>query len=92
MIGWGKPNRAVPRVTISDVSTRSSTGTRIGDGEGGAVRAATSAGDLIVNPATQLPAAVTATTTRTRAIVEMRFLLIAVDFHTILSELVQQLV
>jgi hypothetical protein len=43
--GWGKPNRAVPRVTMSDDRTRFSTGTRIGDGCGGAVRAATSAGD-----------------------------------------------
>ena len=44
-IDWGKPKRAVPRVTMSDVSKRSSTGTRIGDGAGGAVRAAASAGD-----------------------------------------------
>jgi hypothetical protein len=44
-IDWGKLKRAVPRVTMSDVSVRSSTGTRIGDGSGGAVRAAASAGD-----------------------------------------------
>ena len=37
---WGKPKRAVPRVTMSEVRTRSSTGTRIGDACGGAVRAA----------------------------------------------------
>ena len=31
-IGCGNPNRAVPRVTRTERSTRSSTGTRIGDG------------------------------------------------------------
>jgi hypothetical protein len=44
-IDCGNPNRAVPRVTTAERSTRFSTGTRIGDGVGGAVRAAISAGD-----------------------------------------------
>jgi hypothetical protein len=61
---------------MSDVRTRSSTGTRIGEATGGAVRAATSAGDLIVDPATQLAPAVTTTRTRTKKIVDRRFLLI----------------
>ena len=55
--GWGSPKRAVPRVTMLELSTRSSTGTRIGEGVGGAVRAATSAGDSIREPASQPPTA-----------------------------------
>ena len=34
-IGCGSPKRTVPRVTTSELSTRDSTGTRIGDGSGG---------------------------------------------------------
>jgi hypothetical protein len=45
VIDRGNPNRAVPRVTMAELNTRFSTGTRIGDGVGGAVRAAISAGD-----------------------------------------------
>src|SRR5262247_499632 len=56
-IGCGNPKRAVPRVTTSELSTRDSTGTRIGDGSGGAVRAAISAGDWILEPAYQAPSA-----------------------------------
>jgi len=64
-IGWGNPNRAVPRVTMLELSTRSSTGTRIGDGVGGAARAATSAGDSIRKLATQPPTARRAANPRT---------------------------
>src|SRR5262245_4451336 len=56
-IGCGSPKRTVPRVTTSELSTRDSTGTRIGDGSGGAVRAAISAGDWILEPAYQAPSA-----------------------------------
>jgi hypothetical protein len=62
--GWGSPNRTVPRVMTSELRTRSSTGTRMGDGVGGAVRAAISAGDSIREPANQAPAAAAATTAR----------------------------
>jgi hypothetical protein len=44
-IGWGNPNRAVPRVTTIELRTRRSTGTSTGDGAGGAARAAASDGD-----------------------------------------------
>jgi hypothetical protein len=60
---------------MSDVRTRSSTGTSIGEAFGGAVRAATSAGDFILEPATQLAPAVRTTSARTRKIVVNRFLL-----------------
>src|SRR5690349_7394711 len=53
----GIPKRAVPRVMISELRTRSSTGTRMGEGAGGAVRAAASAGDWILLPAIQLTTA-----------------------------------
>ena len=58
-IGCGKPKRALPRVTMLDPNTRFSTGTRIGDGAGGAVRAAASAGDSMREPATQATIAAT---------------------------------
>lgn len=74
-IGWGDPNRAVPLVTISAVNTRSSTGTKIGEGVGGAVRAAASAGDWMVDPAIQLTAATSTTTARTEKSNKVRFLL-----------------
>ena len=41
----GEPKRAVPRVTMSVDSTRSSAGTRIGEAIGAAVRAAISPGE-----------------------------------------------
>src|ERR1044071_662365 len=63
----GNPKRAVPRVMISEVRTRSSTGTRMGEGVGGAVRAAASAGDWILLPTTQLPTASRTTATRESA-------------------------
>ncbi|ESQ14495.1 MAG: hypothetical protein N838_11385 [Thiohalocapsa sp. PB-PSB1] len=62
--GWGKPKRAVPRVMISVLSTRSSIGTKIGDGSGGAVRAAASAGDSIRLPANQPRTAMHTTTAK----------------------------
>jgi hypothetical protein len=65
-IRCGNPNRAVPRVTMLELSTRSSTGTRIGDGVGGAVRAATSAGDWINLAARKPPATAAATSARTQ--------------------------
>jgi hypothetical protein len=68
----GNPKRAVPRVMTSEVSTRSSTGTRIGEGEGGAVRAAASAGDWILLPAIQLTTA--SSTTRMRESASLYFL------------------
>src|SRR5215510_2396658 len=63
--GCGRPKRTVPRVTTSELNTRDSTGTRIGDGSGGAVRAAISAGDWIREPAYQAPSAVPPTTPNT---------------------------
>src|SRR5258706_16374428 len=63
-IGCGNPKRAVPRVTTSELNTRDSTGTRIGDGSCGAVRAATSAGDCILEPAYQAPLPMPQTTLR----------------------------
>src|SRR4051794_8747775 len=63
-IGCGRPKRTVPRVTTSELSTRDSTGTRIGDGSGGAVRAAISAGDWILEPMYQAPSAMPPTTPR----------------------------
>src|SRR5262245_9144482 len=63
-IGCGSPKRTVPRVTTSELNTRDSTGTRIGDGLGGAVRAATSAGDWILAPAYQAPNAMPPTKPR----------------------------
>src|SRR5262245_34529231 len=65
VIGCGSPKRTVPRVTTSRLSTRDSTGTRIGDGSGGAVRAAISAGDWILEPAYQAPSAMPPTKPRT---------------------------
>src|SRR5215216_7020521 len=50
-----------------DVRTRCSTGTRMGDGVGGAVRAAASAGDWILLPAVQLAAASSITKTNANA-------------------------
>src|SRR5215510_1447613 len=64
-IGCGRPKRTVPRVTTSELSTRDSTGTRIGDGSGGAVRAAISAGDWILEPVYQAPSAMPPTKPRT---------------------------
>jgi hypothetical protein len=46
----------------------------MGDGCGGAVRAAASAGDLMLDPAIQLAPAVRTISARTRKMVEMRFL------------------
>src|SRR3981081_4833206 len=63
-IGCGNPNRTVPRVTTSELNTRDSTGTRIGDGSGAAVRAAISAGDWILEPMYQAPSAMPPTTPR----------------------------
>ena len=65
--GSGRPKRPVPRVTTLEPSTRFSTGTRIGDGAGGAVRAAASAGDSMRDPAAQASAAAAATAARTPA-------------------------
>jgi hypothetical protein len=70
--GCGKPKRAVPRVTMLDPSTRFSTGTRIGDGTGGAVRAAASAGDSMRDPATNARAAAAATASNTADNIWMR--------------------
>src|SRR6266436_5224911 len=61
-IGCGSPKRTVPRVTTSELNTRDSTGTRIADGSGAAVRAATSAGDWILEPMYQAPSAMPPTT------------------------------
>jgi len=55
----------VPRVTMLELSTRSSMGTRIGDGDGGAARAAKSAGDSMRELATQPPAATAPATVKT---------------------------
>src|SRR5215475_12668522 len=63
--GCGRPKRTVPRVTTSELSTRDSTGTRIGDGSGGAVRAAISAGDWILEPTYQAPIAMPPTRPKT---------------------------
>ena len=76
----GSPKRAVPRVTISDVNTRSSTGTRIGDGVGGAVRAAASDGDMILEAAIHPMAADRTISPRTRKSVKIRFLFIPAWF------------
>src|SRR5882672_2429001 len=54
-IGCGSPKRTVPRVTTSELNTRDSTGTRIADASGAAVRAAISAGDWILEPMYQAP-------------------------------------
>ena len=70
--GCGKPKRAVPRVTTLEPSTRFSTGTRIGDGTGGAVRAAASAGDSMRDPATKARAAAAATARSTADNILMR--------------------
>ena len=64
----GDPKRAVPRVTTSVESTRCSAGTRIGDGSGGAVREAISAGERIRELASQPPAAASSTIASTRPI------------------------
>src|SRR5215813_14449987 len=80
-IGCGNPKRAVPRVTTSELSTRDSTGTRIGDGSGGAVRAAISAGDCILEPANQAPIAVPQTTLRTAHKTFTRFVAIRAQPH-----------
>ena len=64
-IGCGSPKRTVPRVTTSELSTRDSTGTRIGDGFGDALRNAISAGDWILEPAYQAPTAMPPTSPRT---------------------------
>jgi hypothetical protein len=66
---------------MSDVSTRSSIGTRIGDAVGGAVRAATSAGDLMLEPAIQLTTAESTTSARTKEMVWIRFLLIIASIY-----------
>jgi hypothetical protein len=50
---------------ISDLKIRFSTGTRIGDGVGGAVRKATSAGDSIREARNHAPDAVAATVAKT---------------------------
>src|SRR5207245_9412403 len=50
----GAPYRPVPRTTTSDARTRLSTGTVMADGVGGAVRAATSAGERMRVAAPQL--------------------------------------
>ena len=63
-IGCGSPKRTVPRVTTSELSTRDSTGTRIADASGAAVRAAISAGDWILEPMYQAPSAMPPTTPR----------------------------
>ena len=63
--GCGSPNRAVPRVTTLAPSTRRSTGTNIGEGAGGAVRAAASAGDSMREPAAQAINAATEMVART---------------------------
>src|ERR1700716_2611957 len=65
-IGCGRPKRTVPRVTTSALSTRCSTGTRMGDGDGAAVRAAASAGASIRDPATHAPIAAPAAVARTK--------------------------
>ena len=57
----GEPKCAVPRVTTLVDSTRSTTGTRIGEAAGGAVRAATSAGEWIWTAAAQVASEETAT-------------------------------
>ena len=59
---WGAPKRTVPRTTTSDDKTRSSTGTAINDGSGGAVRDAISAGERICLPANQPTPEATTTT------------------------------
>ena len=64
-MGCGKPNRAVPRVTTLEPSTRFSTGTKMGEGTGGAVRAAASAGDSMREPATDATIAATPMVART---------------------------
>ena len=56
-----------------ELSTRSSTCTRIGEGVGGAVRAAASAGDSIREPATQAPTAITAAHATAAAKAVVRF-------------------
>ena len=61
----GRPKRPVPRVTTVELSTRASTGTRIGDGAGGAVRAAASAGDSMREPSHHAPSAISAATPTT---------------------------
>jgi hypothetical protein len=76
----GNPYRAVPRVTMSEVSTRSSTGTRIGEGVGGAVRAAASAGDMILEAATQPMPADSTISPRTTKSIKIRLLPIRIRF------------
>jgi hypothetical protein len=72
-IGCGSPKRTVPRVTTSELNTRDSTGTRIGDASGAAVRAAISAGDWILEPMYQAPSAMPPTTPRIAQRTFMRF-------------------
>ena len=70
----GDPKCAVPLVTTRVDSTLLTTGTRISDGAGGAVRAATSAGDLICAAATQVASDDTRTAPamkRTRCLLRM---------------------
>ena len=70
--GCGRPNRAVPRVTMLAPSTRFSTGTRMADGTGGAVRAAASAGDSMREPISPARAAAPATPASTTNNILMR--------------------
>ena len=71
---WGEPKRAVPRVTMSVESRRSSAGTRIGDAGGALRRAAASAGDWMKWPASQPASAATTTTATTRIAIVRRFI------------------
>src|SRR6266536_810066 len=73
-IGCGSPKRTVPRVTTSELSRRDSTGTRIADGSGAAVRAAISAGDWILEPMYQAPSAMPPTTPKIAQRIFTRFL------------------
>src|SRR3954453_896436 len=66
---------------ISLLRTRFSTGTRIGDGVGGAVRAAASAGDSIRSPATQAPAATAAMSSKRPQSATIRFVVIDVSSY-----------
>jgi hypothetical protein len=71
---FGRPKRAVPRVTMVELSTRSSTGTRIAEGVGAAVRAATSAGDWTNDAARNPDITATATSATTPNRTMLRFL------------------
>jgi hypothetical protein len=55
----------------------------MGDAGGGAVRAATSAGDFMLDPATQLTPAETITKARTKKIVRIRFLVIITSISSL---------